>query len=122
MSEDDHLLEKFDHRSSSEMAHASLEKLNTLMSSRFEILERHLDVIDIQIQDLHAKAKRINEDVTGNRSETIRVGHAISEIHYRMREIDHRVLCLNNNVCATLATARLSSENPAQIDLKKPVS
>ncbi|KAL6973645.1 hypothetical protein U1Q18_027830, partial [Sarracenia purpurea var. burkii] len=39
MPEDDHLIEKSDHCSSSETAHVSLENLVTLMSSQFEILD-----------------------------------------------------------------------------------
>ncbi|KAL6970596.1 hypothetical protein U1Q18_030292 [Sarracenia purpurea var. burkii] len=113
MSEDDHLLAKSDHSSSSKTSHVSLEELITLMSSRFKILKQRLDTIDIQIQDLHTKAKRINRDVTTSQNETMRVGRAISGIQYRMRNIDHRGLCLDDNVGATLAATRISPENPA---------
>ncbi|KAL6973569.1 hypothetical protein U1Q18_027754 [Sarracenia purpurea var. burkii] len=122
MSRDDHHLAKFDHRSSFKVAHVSLEELITLMSSRFEILKQCLDTLDIQIQDLHTKAERINWDVMTIQNETLRVGCAINDIQYRMRDIDHRVLCLDGNVCASLAATRLSPENPAQNDLENPVS
>ncbi|KAL6976659.1 hypothetical protein U1Q18_025446 [Sarracenia purpurea var. burkii] len=112
MSEDDHLLAKSDHSSSSKASYVSLEELITLMSSWFEILEQCLNTIDIQIQGLHTKAERINGDITTSRNETMRVSLAISGIQYRMREIDHRVLCLNDNIYATLAAIRISLENP----------
>ncbi|KAL7001436.1 hypothetical protein U1Q18_002587 [Sarracenia purpurea var. burkii] len=122
MSEDDHLLLKSDYSSSSKASHASLEDLITLMSSRFEIREQCLDTIDIQIQDLHTKAERINGDVTTSRDETMRVGRAISGIQYRMRGIGHPVLCLDDNICATLAATRVTPKNPAQNDSENPVS
>ncbi|KAL6966779.1 hypothetical protein U1Q18_032572, partial [Sarracenia purpurea var. burkii] len=65
---------------------------------------------------LHTKAERIKGDVMAIRNETMRVDCAISGIYYRMREIDHQVLCLDENVCATLDVIRLSSENHAQND------
>ncbi|KAL6976362.1 hypothetical protein U1Q18_025149, partial [Sarracenia purpurea var. burkii] len=83
--------------------HVSLEELITIISSRFEIQDQCLDTIDIQIQDLHTKSERINMDVTTSRNETMRVGRAICGIQYRMRDIDHQVLCLDDNICATLA-------------------
>ncbi|KAL6987784.1 hypothetical protein U1Q18_013531, partial [Sarracenia purpurea var. burkii] len=82
----------------------------------FLTLDRRLELMHIQLRDLEDKAQILHQEVQAGHRQILRLDHAITSIHYRMRDIDHCLLNIDDNACATIATTRKTQDDPAQDD------